>query len=381
MKTAIKALVVTPYYHPKIGGLENYARQLGIVLQQERNWEIIVATSNHTGRADIVDSADGMKVYRLGRWFKFSNTPVNPLWAFKLRRIIAQEKPDIILAHTPVPTMADAAALAAGKTPLVLFYHAATLKKGGSPIFNLVARVYQIYESLTLSRATRIAAVSDYVKTALPKRFQNKTIVVPNAVWQSAVTERRQREGKPHFVFIGSLDKTHAWKGLDRVIDAIAIYNETSGDTAKLTVVGDGNYRASYEAQAKALGASAQIHFAGALTGVAKDAQLATATALICYPTTGNDAFPTVMLEAWALGVPVIAGAIGPIPSLINDGQDGILVSPNDATALAEALQNVAGMPSEDRQQMAATAADRVRANYTWERQAEAVQTLAGDLL
>src|SRR2546430_400729 len=105
----MKLMVVTPYYHPKIGGLENYARQLGIALKENEKWEVVVATSNHEGRASRIDSVDGMKVYRLGTWFKLSNTPVNPLWPLMMRRVIKAEKPDIILAHTPVPSMADAA--------------------------------------------------------------------------------------------------------------------------------------------------------------------------------------------------------------------------------------------------------------------------------
>ena len=114
----MKAIVVTPYYSPKVGGLEIYAQQLNVALKKRQQWDIIVVTSNHTGAKTIVETVDGITVYRLGRLLKFSNTPLNPLWPFMMKRIFAAEKPDVILAHTPVPSLADAARIAAGNIPL-----------------------------------------------------------------------------------------------------------------------------------------------------------------------------------------------------------------------------------------------------------------------
>src|SRR6185437_10801891 len=132
----MKALMVAAYYSPQIGGLETYARALGIALRDLEGWDVVVVTSHEASRRDVIDYVDGMKVCRLGTWAKLSNTPVSPLWPAKIRRILRQERPDIILAHTPVPGIADAAALVAGRTPLVLAYHAATLTKAGPPVFN-----------------------------------------------------------------------------------------------------------------------------------------------------------------------------------------------------------------------------------------------------
>jgi rhamnosyl/mannosyltransferase len=375
----MKALVVTPYYHPKIGGLENYARQLNISLAQEKKWDIVVATSNHHGRRTQIDTVDTMKVYRLGTLLKFSNTPLSPFWPLQLRAIIRRERPDVVIAHSPVPSMADAAALAVGRTPFVVFYHAATLLKGDDTVFNAIATVYSLYERLTLSRARRIVAVSDYVKTGLGSKMQRKTVVVPNAVWEREIIARKQ-PSQNELLFIGSLDRTHSWKGLDKIIDAIGLYVKQYGDSAHLTVMGDGNYRSEYEAQAKRLGLTKQISFVGAQTGAEKDAYIQAATALVAYPTTANDAFPTVLLEAWAKGVPVVASAIGPLPSLVSDGQDGFLVAPHDPAALAAKLHEVFTSPRTRLAAIAKMAADRTRSQYTWERQADSFEKITKDL-
>ncbi len=376
----MKAIVVTPYYHPKIGGLEIYARQLNIALSELKHWEIVIVTSNHADTKEMMDDVDGMKVYRLPAALKFSNTPLNPLWPFQMHRIFKAEKPDVIIAHTPVPSLADAARLAAPrKTPFVLFYHAATLLKGDSVVFDTIARIYQTYERLLLRRADLICAVSDYVKEQFPARYHAKTQVVTNAVWERDIVTRTQPR-TADFLFIGSLDRTHAWKGLMLIIEAIAELRTQHGDDATLTVMGDGNNRAGYEAHARALGIEKAVTFLGNQTGEAKETALRKAIALVVYPTSANDAFPTVMLEAWARSVPVVAAKIGPLPSLVHDGHDGYLVRPHDASALGRKLHDIAASTLAARTSVAKNAAERTRQHHTWEIQADKVAALVKDL-
>ncbi|HSX32751.1 MAG TPA: glycosyltransferase family 4 protein [Candidatus Saccharimonadales bacterium] len=376
----MKLMMVTPYYYPKHGGLEEFARNLGLALAQLQHWDVVVVTSNHEGRRTTTETLDGMTIHRLGRWFKLSNTPLNPLWPFIMRGLIRREKPDLIIAHTPVPSLADAVALAAGRTPLIITYHASTLRKGDVPLFNALATLYGWYERLTLGRALRIFAVSEYVRTQLPSRFQQKTVVLPNAVWQREIAPRTSEPKNPNFLFVGSLERTHAWKGLAQIIDAVAIYKDQHG-AGHLTVMGDGSARAAYEAQVEKLGLQREVTFLGAQRGEAKDQSYAAASALIVYPTTANDAFPTVMLEAWARGVPVLAAAIGPIPSLIEDGQTGMLIEAQKPEALVAAMHDFVQQTPAARQAMARTAAARTQAAYTWERQATAVAEITKELL
>lgn len=375
----MKILLVTPYYYPKIGGLENYARQLALSLQRREGVEIVVVTSNDSGNNNVVEEIDGIKVYRLRRWFKVSNTPVNPLWVFGIKRIIHREQPDIIHAHTPVPAMADAAALASGNIPFVITYHAATLEKAGSKALALLTRIYQVFELFTLHRALIIFAVSDYVKQQLPSRMQSKVIVVPNAVWADQIVAREQPT-KEQFIFIGSLDETHSWKGLSETIRAIREYKNRFKTEPQLIVVGDGNSRHKYEQLTNELDLRQNVIFVGTQTGKSKDDLLSASLALIAYPTSGNDAFPTVFLEAWSRGVPVITAAIGPIPSLVDDEINGYLVAPNNPGALADTMHKVLNN-NRQRGQVAQYSAKLVKTNYTWERQASSMAKHLGALL
>jgi glycosyltransferase involved in cell wall biosynthesis len=76
-----------------------------------------------------------------------------------------------------------------------------------------------------------------------------------------------------------------------------------------------------------------------------------------------NDIIPNVILEAMAMGVPVVATSITAIPELIEDGETGLLVPPNDAAALAEALDRLIADP-ELRRRLAANARARVAERF-----------------
>lgn len=369
----MKAVVVTPYYAPRIGGLENYARQLNEALKKFRGWEIVIVTSHHAHRQSL-GTIDGNRIYRLGTWFTISNTPFNPLWLFSIRGIIRREKPDVIIAHSPVPSLADATALVRGHVPFVVVYHAATLLKQGAPLFNAAARFYGLFGRRTLRQATRIFAVSEFVRQRLPTKVRPKAMVVPNAVWADEVATRDQ-PAQAKFVFIASLARSHAWKGTKQVIDAMAIYCERYGDNFELTIIGDGDMRSTYERQASHIGMQNHIRFVGEQLGENKVKFIRKALAMIVYPVTENDAFPTVILEAWAQSVPIVASRIGALTTLVHDGRDGYLCQPKQPSALADKLHELVMASAASRAAVAKYAADQTLQHFTWEKQAELVDS------
>jgi glycosyltransferase involved in cell wall biosynthesis len=360
----MKVLIAAPYFWPRVGGVENYTRFLARGLA-ELGCEVVVVCSDRGVRRPTKDNVDGNLVWRLPVWRVVSNTPVNLAWWRQLRQIVRTERPDVINAHTPVPFMVDMATWAAGRRPVVVTYHAATLFKPGSALMTAAITGYLAVQQLTLARARLIIAVAPYVRERLSPR-QSKTAVVANAVTE--VAPARQTAGTG-LAFVNNLEPSHRWKGLDLLLDALAILKR-DGLTLGLTVVGDGADRSRYEQRARDLDLNEHVRFMGKLVGSDRDALVRQAAAVVLYPTTANDAFPTVMLEAWAQGVPVIAAAIGPLPSLVNDGVTGILVEPGHAAALARALRD--GLADQARLAALGEAGRQLVAReYTWPRQAE----------
>jgi glycosyltransferase involved in cell wall biosynthesis len=359
----MKVLIATPYFWPQVGGMESYARFLAQGLG-ELDCEVVVVCGDRDVRRPTKDEVDGHVVWRLPVWKVVSNTPVNVAWPRQLRQVIRTERPDVINAHTPVPFMVDMVTLAAGSTPVVVTYHAATLFKPGSALMTAVIASYLAVQRLTLARAKVIIAVSPYVRDRLSR--QGKTVIVPNAVTDVATARETAGTG---LAFVSNLEPPHSWKGLDLLLDALAILKR-DGEAVSLTVIGDGADRPRYEQRVRALNLSEQVRFTGKLVGSERDALMRRAAAAVLYPTTANDAFPTVMLEAWAQGAAVIAAAIGPLPSLVDDGVTGILVEPANPTALAHALRD--GL-ADEAHLLALGEAGRqlVLREYTWPLQAE----------
>lgn len=353
-------LIAAPYFYPKIGGLEMYAYESALHLQAA-GWRVVVVCGDQV-KTVTKSEHNGLTIYRLPIWKVISNTPVHPLWPLYLRRIIKSEQPAVINAHTPVPFMVDAVTLAAGRLPVVITYHAATLFKPGSLAMSAITTGYLLLQSLTLARARCIIAVSTYVKLKLPEHLKSKTDVVFNAVNLPTATTPPSGQG---LIFVANLEITHRWKGLGLILEALGQIQAKTGRAPRLTVVGDGSARAEYERQAATLGLQDVVTFVGRQAGHERDELMRQAAALIAYPTTSNDAFPTVFLEAWAQGLALVAASIGPIPTLVEHNRTGILVEPNRPDALAQALVTLFENPVR-LQQMGAAGRKLVTTTYNW---------------
>ena len=93
-----------------------------------------------------------------------------------------------------------------------------------------------------------------------------------------------------------------------------------------------------------------------------------------------TEGLPTVVLESYAAGVPVVATAVGGTPEAVADGVDGYLVPPGDPIALARRILDL--LKSEDeRIAMGQRGRERIRAEFTFDAQAMRFQRLCEELL
>jgi glycosyltransferase involved in cell wall biosynthesis len=372
----MKVMIATAYYHPRLGGLENYASAVASGLL-DLGWDVVVVCGDVRKSKVNREIFNGYTVWRLPVWKIVSNTPVHPAWYKMIRHIIEIERPDVINAHTPVPFMVDIVSIAARQVPVIVTYHASTLFKKSSVLMCTLTYAYQAIETVTLKRASAIIAVSPYVKTALGKRLASKTEVVPNSV--SFVSSLRHRDGAG-LVFVANLEPSHAWKGLDLIFDSLVIARNKYGIAPQLTVIGDGTDRDRYEQRVRTLKLVNLVNFTGELTGTKRDDAVRKAAAQLVYPTSANDGMPTVLLEGWAQGLPAIAADIGPISAVVDHGKTGILVTPNSPAALADAIYAVL-TDRDEAEEMGETARRMIEEEYTWPRQVEHTARLFNELI
>jgi len=362
-------LIVAPYFSPIGGGLEMYVQHVAVRLARHHGWRVVIVTSA-SPRGRVTKTTEGpLVVYRLPRQFRWSNTPFSLRWAVQLRKIIRQENPSVINAHGPVPGLADLAAAVAGRIPVVVTWHAGSMKKG-RPLADFAVGLYEGGLSRRLfRRADWIITSSDFVRDSFLIRMRSKCSTITPGVDRGAFTPGRSDDAR--VLFVGGLGRGDSHKGLDTLLRAVAKLR-VDHPQAVLDVVGEGSDRERYEAQAAALGISEAVHFSGRLSGSELVAAFQRAT-ILALPTV-NDSFGMVLLEAMACAVPVVTTAVGSIPAIVDDGGNGFLVEPNDPEALAAVLARVIDDPL-----LAAElgrAGEKAAAERSWEAAAERTNTI-----
>ncbi|MEM7675467.1 MAG: glycosyltransferase [Myxococcota bacterium] len=124
----------------------------------------------------------------------------------------------------------------------------------------------------------------------------------------------------------------------------------TEGVQARLSLAGDGPLRPVYEALIAELGIGDQVDFLGVLTHDEVGRELERTDVLLVPSVTSQDGntegAPTVIKEAGARYVPVVATKHGGIPSQIDEGESGFLVPERDVDALANRLQILLNTPA-----------------------------------
>jgi len=186
---------------------------------------------------------------------------------------------------------------------------------------------------------------------------------VPTAALRATAPSRaaaraRLGLGPGAFVVVG-VGRLVPIKGFDLLVAALpALLARVPA--AHVVLVGDGEERAALEARAAALGVAGRLRITGAVGDVT--GHLAAADVLAAP--SRNEGMGRVLVEAMALGLPVVGAAVGGIPDVIEDGGCGLVVPPEDPAALAEALVDL-GVDAALRAKLGAAAPRRAEAFST----------------
>jgi glycosyltransferase involved in cell wall biosynthesis/peptidoglycan/xylan/chitin deacetylase (PgdA/CDA1 family) len=374
-----KLLVTSPYFKPRSGGVEEYAYQIAKGLQDTRHWDVAVVASGDRGEL-ATGSYQGLRVYHLPYWLKISNTPLGLGWRRALRRVIAIERPDAVVAHAPVPGMVDITARQARKIPFVVTYHHDSMAKGKArsdvPI--------RCYEALVLPRALRqarkIICCSSFVqRSALVAPYADKTAVInPGVDTGLFVPAGYKRPGHHRVMHVGGLRTGERYKGLEISLRVTSELRQKYPDV-HLAVVGNGDQLPYFEKRAAELGIARHVEFRGRLAG--QDLVTAYQDADVLIVPSTKEAFGMVILEAMACGVPPVASAAEGIPDVVRDGEFGFLVAPGDVAGFAGKISELFD-DAALAERFSRNARRAARAgDYAWPRQVERTAQLLQALM
>lgn len=366
----IKILVITPYFYPKIGGVEKHTYNLYKGLKKKYNYEIVVITSNHESKKYKEEILEGMKIYRLASQFKVSNTPVNFKWKKQIKEIIKKENPNMIMAHSPVPFISDVTILSNKNLPVILKYHSGSMKKEKRSFTNILIYIYEkVLLPMVLNKSNYIICTSDFVKNNFLKGYNNKSITITPSVDVDKFKPLEKSKTNKNFniLYVGRIDKTSRWKGIQYLLGSIKFISKNNSNIL-LTIVGDGDAIEYYKSQVLKLKIEDYVEFKGSLSGNDLVKKYQETDVLVLPSTSEAESFGMVLIEAMACKKPVIGSKMGGIPYVIDDGENGLLVPPKNTQSLAGAIIKILENPKLAKQ-MGEKGYKKVKENFTLENQ------------
>jgi glycosyltransferase involved in cell wall biosynthesis len=249
--------------------------------------------------------------------------------------------------------------------------HRTLVDRGGAEA--VAARVF--------AAADVLAAVSAEVAEYLGRfpGVRGRVHVVPNGVDPARFPAglRPSRRGPAGSFTVGFVGTLKPWHGLGTLAAALGLLLQRAPGS-RLLVVGDGPAREGLEADLAGRGARAAAEFAGATAPADVPGLLASMDAGVApYAGAGFYFSPLKVFEYMAAGLPVVASRVGQLARLIRDGENGLLVPPGDAAALADALARLHDDPGL-RARLGRRARADVLLEHTWGATVRRVLALAG---
>ena len=290
---------------------------------------------------------------------------------------------DVIHAHWVIPTgFIAAVAGMITKTPLVVHLH-------GSEVFVLkYSRVLGHVGRWVYRRARRVVACSaDLMRRSLEVGLDPaKSEAIPTAVdvgrfsedEDSALALRRRMGLQQDAQVILAPGRLVYRKGFEHLVEAMPSILERHPQ-ARCIIVGDGDLRDALRSQAEEIGVGEQLLMPGPvlwgeMVGYYSAADVLVVPSVVDH--SGNmDGLPNVLVEGMACGRPVVATRVAGIPEVIRDGENGLLIEPEDADALARAINGL--LDSEDeRRRLGQAAKSTVRREFSIASSVERVEEI-----
>jgi glycosyltransferase involved in cell wall biosynthesis len=309
------------------GGAERHVIDVGRVLT-DRGHSVTVACSVG-GHFQAIGERAGVKVVPLCK--ELVKRRFGAGFAFRVRRLVLHEKPDLVHGHLYSGGLAAAFATAGTGIPLVL------TEQTEAPWRR---RRQRLASSMAYRRAAKIIGVSKAITAAIERDFgiaRGKLSCIPNGVTLEQGAMSRPG-GDP---VVGLVARLTPEKDVRCFLNAAARVAD-SFPTAKFRIAGDGPLRPELERVAADLGFGERVSF----LGVVDDMRPFFESVHVLAISSVAEGTPLSIVEAMGAGVPIVATAVGGIPEQVTDGHNGYLVEPRNPAALAERIGSVLADPN-----------------------------------
>jgi glycosyltransferase involved in cell wall biosynthesis len=274
--------------------------------------------------------AEGVPVTCLG-----AATSSNVTWLPRLRRLVLEREIDVVHVHSPVAAAGARLALRtipAHKRPRIV-----TTEHN---LWQSHVRMTRLADSLTAGRDDARVAVSSAVRASLPHRLRHRTEVIRHGIDVDAVVaQRAEREavrrelGIEGRVVVGTVANLRLTKGWPDLLAAAKQVLEQV-EEACFVAVGQGPMEEELRQLHQELGLGDGFQ----MLGFRPDAVRIMAGCDVFCLASHHEGLPIAVMEAMAIGLPIVATDVGGVRELVSDGLHGRLVPPHRPDLLAAAL-------------------------------------------
>ncbi|QAT16405.1 glycosyl transferase [Candidatus Velamenicoccus archaeovorus] len=357
--------------HLNFGGVSVYAHQLAALLVRKYGAKVFIGSRG--GDLETELERDGIKHIRLPLTTKCEVSPKVFVSALRLRGLVRREKIDVIHANTRVTQVLGALVSLLTRRPMVTTCHGYFKRRLGRVLMpcwgrRVIAISDQVWDHLAYDfdvPADRIDLVYNGID---PQRF------VPHGA--AEIAAQKQAWGvETDKKVIGHIGRLSSVKGQKYMLLAAGILRGRHPEF-RWVIVGDGKE----EVHLRKLIAEKKIGDIVRLCPSAGNTSLALAAMDVFVMPSLQEGLGISILEAHAQGVPVVASRVGGIPTVIEDGVTGLLVSPGDPPAIAAAVEKLL----EDRslvEAIASRAQKRVAEAFTLDSMTQKTQAVYQSVL
>lgn len=367
----MKILMQQWAYFPWVGGAEIFTQHLAEHMVA-RGHQVDIVTGllskpsiEYDNWQKEIDVINGVNVYRVKvPDIKYAGVMVG-IWRMLFKSLRLNQRNDYDVIHSHIfPAMVCGALSKRGKKLII------TLQGGDIGEYKESARFIRMLEMpfivWSLRRADLVHCVSTHIAEAAKRLGAGEVTVIPNGVDTSIFRpgDKQQLRKKlgynPRGKIVVSTSRLTPKNGMDYLIKAIA----PLGDV-KLIIIGEGEQRKHLESLIQGLKLKNRVSLLGAMPHHELPQYLAVADAF-CRPSV-NEGFGISFIESMACRIPTIGTAVGGITDIINSGENGILVPPEDARTLSRVLKKTIEDGNMARQ-IAERGYQTVKQKFTWEK-------------
>lgn len=358
----MKILQVNKYYYPWLGGVETIVRQLGEGVNDGSDFISEVLCCNNKFTREKV-KINGVKVCRARRLFALFSMPLSIDFFYQFKK--KAKDFDIIDIHHPFPLALLAYLIFRPKAKLVVHYHSDIFRQRVLGFFlGPVIRKVLFLADVVIVSSPNLIASSKVLKPIKSKcRVINFGVDLNEIDELVANSEKEVEQIKNEFGnFVLYVGRLSYYKGLEYLLKSCQDLD------LNLVMIGQGKEQTKLHELAKELSMEEKVFFLPHVSEQKKFSFYSAAKIFVLPSIYRSEAFGLVLMEAMAVGTPVISTELGTGTSYINKHNvTGVVVEPKDSNKLREEIDRIL---SNDKMliSMGQAAQRRIREEFTLEK-------------